>query len=321
HAHLSGAIPLETLKELHRDALRRNPSLGPCPEPSSHTDLNRFFIFFDSILYNILDTPLAITKATAAVLDFFAQDGCIYLELRTTPRKLSGAPLNLYLQSVVAAFANHDHSKMIARLILSINWDFDPLKVKEIVDLAIIAKDQGHPLVGLDLCGDPQKSFKFKSLLPQLHRAKQNGLKLTIHFAEIPQQINQLSDHLIQLQPDRLGHANFLSDEIKKDIILHKRPIEICITSNLKTSSVPSLEAHHFKWAVEHNVPVLISTDDPLVFETNSTHEYSLALSLLKGNRQKLLSILSTSILYTFCSIQDQEFLLKKLHDFDINQT
>jgi hypothetical protein len=64
---------------------------------------------------------------------------------------------------------------------------------------------------------------------------------------------------LTELKPDRLGHAVFLTPDVAENIVRTKRPIEICLTSNLKVGSIRSLEEHHFKWAVNHQVPVLIS--------------------------------------------------------------
>ncbi|MBW0508021.1 hypothetical protein O181_047736 [Austropuccinia psidii MF-1] len=304
HAHLSGSIPLATLERLHIDATRNEKTPTQFPDPSKYTDLNTFFHLFDSSIYKILNTPQAVTEATTAVLNFFREDGCIYLELRTTPRALPDEPPSAYLDSVLKALSLHDQSKMIVRLILSISWDFTKEKVKQVVDWALEAKSQG--VVGIDVCGNPKNSFMYKTLIPELQRAKNEGLKLTIHFAELE-----------KLQPDRLGHATFLTTEVKENIIQHKRPIEICLSSNVKGGSVASMADHHMKWAVKHEVPILISTDDPLVFTTKPSDEYRYALGLLDNNVEKLVSLLSTSISHTFCTTEEQEILRGKINDFN----
>ncbi|OAV90045.1 hypothetical protein PTTG_06613 [Puccinia triticina 1-1 BBBD Race 1] len=319
HAHLSGSIPLEVLKELHKDAKERQPNLGPCPSPSEYTDLRSFFALFGDHIYHILDTPKAITRATSAVLKSFRDEGCIYLELRTTPRKFprGSDTFEEYLDAVFDAIDRNDQSSMMVQLILTVNWDFEPDKVREIVELATTARNAGRCVVGIDIAGDPRKSIlRTESFTRELIQAKLNGLKLTIHFAEIVEQKPFLEKQLADLTPDRLGHAVFLTPEVQADIVRLKRPIEICLTSNLKVGSIASLEEHHFRWAVENQVPVLISTDDTLVFGTTLSEEYEWALGLLNHDRQKLLSVLKQSITCTFCSSEDQQNLIQKVDQF-----
>jgi len=319
HAHLSGSIPLEVLQELHKDAQERHPQLGPCPSPSDYTNLLSFFKLFSEHIYYILDTPKAITRATAAVLKAFREDGCVYLELRTTPRELPGHSESFreYLDAVCDGIEQNDESSMKVRLILTVNWDFEPDKVKRIVELAITARNAGRCIVGMDIAGDPRSSLlRTDEFTRELMRAKANGLKLTIHFAEIVDQKPLLEKQLSELTPDRLGHAVFLTPEVQANIVRFKRPIEICLTSNLKVGSIRSLQEHHFRWAVERQVPVLISTDDTLVFDTTLSEEYERALMLLDDDRQKLVSILKDSISCTFCSPEDQVVLKQRIDQF-----
>jgi adenosine deaminase len=126
------------------------------------------------------------------VLESFRDDGCIYLELRTTPRKFPARSdsFSEYLDAVVDAIDRNDESKMMVRLILTVNWDFEPDKVKEIVELATTARDAGRCVVGIDVAGNPQKSiFRTDGFTRELVKAHVNGLKLTIHFAEVSQMI------------------------------------------------------------------------------------------------------------------------------------
>ncbi|KAI8455802.1 hypothetical protein BY996DRAFT_7009963 [Phakopsora pachyrhizi] len=187
HAHLSGSIPLQTLKELHEDALRRNPELElkKCPDPSEHADLTKFFDLFNNHIYKVIDTPEALTVATKSVLDYFEGDNCFYLELRTTPREFNkGNGIEAYIDALYRAFEAKTYQTMKVSLILSVNWDSSFINVRNLVDMALGLRDRNPPVVGIDVCGNPLRSELYQLIAPELKRAKSEGLKLTIHFAE-----------------------------------------------------------------------------------------------------------------------------------------
>lgn len=179
-----------------------------------------FFKIFGSVIYRLTSTSSAITYATFAVLDHFRHDGCIYFELRTTPRSVEGneatGPPSLsrreYVEAVLDGFRQFDHQQrmdaaqtpMVSRLILSVDRRHTPEIAEEIVDLAIDLSKRPHPedcflparhpspsksgsyIVGVDLCGDVNKGDA-KAFKPAFDRAKQAGLGITIHFGEVCQ--------------------------------------------------------------------------------------------------------------------------------------
>lgn len=83
-----------------------------------------------------------------------------------------------------------------------------------------------------------------------------------IRLHQIEAQLPLLESHL-SLDPDRLGHATFLTPSAKSTIIAKKLPIEICIGSNVACKTVPSVEEHHVGWALENEVPILICVSLP----------------------------------------------------------
>ena len=106
---------------------------------------------------------------------------------------------------------------------------------RDTVDLAIKAKqlENGQNLVGLELSGDPRVG-DFEAFKSQFQTARDNGLKISLHCAEIREQ-QQESDSMIEFKPDRLGHCCYL-DSVQINKVHHLGiPVEICPSSNVAT--------------------------------------------------------------------------------------
>lgn len=74
------------------------------------------------------------------------------------------------------------------------------------MDLAILQEDPY--LVGVELSGDPRVG-DFSSFAPCLARAKEHGLKVSLHCAELPEQAKETPE-MLAFKPDRLGHCIYL---------------------------------------------------------------------------------------------------------------
>ncbi|KAM0749303.1 Metallo-dependent hydrolase [Meredithblackwellia eburnea MCA 4105] len=290
HSHLNGSIPQNALQELIRLKLKEPGnedlatfSLPTSPEQLANFNIDDFFPLFSRFVYRLTSTASSITFATKAVLLSFAHSGCCYLELRTTPRAVPSTNMSLsdYVKAVRLGFdeffQTEEAEKMKAFLILSCDRRHDLSTVEKVVDLAIGNKGL---VVGIDVCGDPNVVPDVREWVPAFKRAKKNGLGVTVHLGELEGQLSTQAMDLL-LEPDRLGHATFLTPETQEYVIKHRIPIEICLTSNLICKTVANLEDHHLNWALESDVPVFICTDDTLVFLSPPKTEYELALSLV----------------------------------------
>src|SRR5207249_8769646 len=54
-------------------------------------------------------------------------------------------------------------------------------------------------------------------------------------------------------------------------------PLEICITSNLRTGCCATLQEHPVRQLFDAGVMVTLNTDDPAMFGASLAHEYALA--------------------------------------------
>jgi adenosine deaminase len=213
--------------------------------PGKHDfDLTTFFPLFSSYTYRLINDAWSLTHSTLSVLQDFARDGVVYLELRTTPRAMTSAGLSKadYVRTVLDAISQFETSQptaMHTRLILSIDRR-DPLpEALETVHLAAEFASLG--VVGLDLCGDPTAGG-IESLAPAFAEARRvaAGLKLTLHFAEAEcSGTDEELEMLLAWRPDRIGHVIHLSESVKKAVI--KRGgmgLELCLSCNVHAGMI-----------------------------------------------------------------------------------
>ncbi|AWP08253.1 putative adenosine deaminase-like protein isoform 9 [Scophthalmus maximus] len=260
-------------------------------DPSSNKQINELSI--SSRLQQ--QTSVNSSQVATDVIREFAADSVKYLELRSTPReeKHTGLTKRRYIETVIRAIqlCKEEGLDIDVRFLVAIDRRNGPQVAMETVELAeeFLLSSNGL-VVGLDLSGDPTVGDG-KSLLPALERAKNCGLKLSLHLSEVPSQLEE-SDLLLNLPPDRIGHGTFLHPEVGGSQILVDKvlknniPLELCLTSNIKGQTVPCYSKHHFKYWYQLGHPSVICTDDKGVFSTDLSQEYQLAASTFGLSRE-----------------------------------
>ena len=286
----------------------------------------RFFGHFNTYLYHLISTPEALRYATRQVLEDFAADGVVYLELRTTPRALppkldAEGTIDLIL-SVIEEW-NSDTSpetSMLVNLILSIDRaKHSSDQADRIVDLALKSKLAGRPVVGVDLAGDPTALTDLVSFRPAFKKAKDSGLGLTVHFAELPSDtLLEEMREMLSWNPDRLGHVVHVPLDVREEIVKRGIGVELCLTCNVLAGMLPpksdpsnitsqnhesqsritdeipvsGFPDHHFGWwwttTLGTNHPISLGTDDVGVFLSNSSDEHILAATHFQLDKDDL---------------------------------
>lgn len=82
-------------------------------------------------------------------------------------------------------------------------------------------------------------------------------LTLIRTFLQVPENLPE-APSLLAISPDRLGHATLLDEACRKHIYEHQIPIEICMTSNVLSKTVPTYEEHHLKELLLDGQPFVI---------------------------------------------------------------
>lgn len=151
----------------------------------------------------------------------FARENVKYLELRSTPRKLehSGHSRKEYVNIIVNKIKEFpikypQYSSMIIRFILTINnakpiseaWE--SLEIAKQHKMESIKNNSVNYIVGIDFAPRPIEGKQFEYYEKLLIKAREMGLKITVHFAEFYNRHQQ--DLALKFRPDRLGHAVYL---------------------------------------------------------------------------------------------------------------
>lgn len=255
--------------------------------------------------------------ATYDVVKEFREDNVIYLELRSTPRCVPDQMTKEdYIEAIIKAFeqCKTDFPDIIAKLLISVDRKQGAEAAEENIRLAM-AFNKKYPqyILGIDLSGDPVQGDAFISLLKTARAA---GLKIAAHCAEVPNEMETLD--ILSFKPDRLGHCTCIHPNLqgsKKlfDMLLKSKiPVELCLTSNVMCKTVPTYEAHQFKYFYEANHPVCLSTDDKGVFKVSLSSELELAASTFHLDHDAIERLCRSSVEYSFATAEEKMKLLLK---------
>ncbi|CAH0391761.1 unnamed protein product [Bemisia tabaci] len=319
HAHLTGSISPACLHEIWKTKARFDleDPLTACRPKNAHHDILSFFKLFDTYIYNLCNDRSTVAYTTAEVLKAFEEDGVRYLELRTTPREstVTGLTKEIYIETVLDVINQHSSEVMSTYLILSIDRRNTLEQAMEIVHLAIKYQDRG--IIGIDLCGDPLKG-DISIFRPAFALAREKGLKITIHFAEVPESSTDTELRtLLSYEPDRLGHVINVAPDIEAIIEERKIGLELCLSCNVHAKLIEGGFAnHHFRKWYRRGCPIALCTDDVVVFGSPLSNEYLLVSRYFGCSRRDLIELSRRSSQMLFSGEFERERLGKLIDRF-----
>ncbi|KAM4573503.1 N6-Methyl-AMP deaminase [Odontesthes bonariensis] len=324
HAHLNGSVSSQTIERLisRKPHLNIEHSMTAIGKGQRRTLDECFEVF--KVIHKLVDTEEDILMVATDVIREFAADGVRYLELRSTPReeKTTGLTKKSYIETVIGAIqqCKNKGEDIDVRFLVAIDRRNGTEVAMETVKLAeeFMLSSDGL-VVGMDLSGDPTVGHG-KDLLPALERAKNCGLKLSLHLSEVPSQLEE-SDLLLNLPPDRIGHGTFLhpetggSQSLVDKVVRNNIPLELCLTSNVKGQTVPCYSKHHFKYWYQLGHPCVLCTDDKGVFCTDLSQEYQLAASTFGLSREEVWKLSQRAIDSIFAEEAVKQRLRQRWND------
>jgi len=290
HLHLEGSVEPATLVEI-------NPSLtrDEIDAAFHHTDFDGFIQSFIWVNRQ-LQKPEHYAIAARRLFERLAAEQVIYAEVT-----LSVGTMLWKGQDFPAIY--DALQREAARSTVKIRWIVDAIRhfgadaAKPVFDYAAERVTDGVVAIGIGGAEDRGPACWFASLYKE---ARDRGLRLTAHAGETcgPESVWQA----LEIGAERIGHGIRSIDDPK--LVAHLRdrqiPLEVSITSNVRTGSVPSLDAHPVRRLFDAGVPIVLNTDDPALFGCTLTSEYELASRKFGFTETELASIAANSLKFAF---------------------
>lgn len=288
HVHLEGSITAgtaATLAERHGvDVAELGHVDGGYPAPFE--DFDHFVRVFLAASAQ-LRSPDDLATAAAAFARGQQEQGVLWTEATFTAltHVNNGIPPAEVFRAVADGFAEAPDARigLIVDSIRNLGADASRETLSLVED-----HGGGTPIVGLGLTGieGSVPALEFAHLREAADRL---GLGLAVHAGETggPDSVRAALD---DLRADRIGHGiGVVADEdLLERVVRERTPLEVCPSSNVALSLVPTLEDHPIRrlWDVGANVTV--SSDDPPFFSTTLTDELAHARRLLALRRADL---------------------------------
>jgi len=296
HDHLDGGLRPQTIIELAKDIkYKKLPATdaGKLKEwYKGRSKCGNLAQYLEGFVHTtgVMQTEQALERVAYEMMEDMHKDGVVYIETRFAPvfHTLKG----LHWEEIVTAVlkglerGRRDYGVEFGLIICAMR---DMKLSQEMAELAIDFRERG--VVGFDLAGE-EGGYPPKKHVDAFHYIQRENFNITIHAGEafgkesIWQAIQWCGAH-------RIGHATRLIEDIKvsdddptevvsmgylSQYVLDKRiPLEICLTSNVDTGAVRSMEEHPFGIYYRYKFRVTLNTDDRLMSDTNMTKEYKLA--------------------------------------------
>ncbi len=296
HDHLDGGVRASTVVELAKN-------VGYKKLPTSDAgELEEWFhrgalrgslpLYLEGFAHTtaIMQTEEALERVAYEMMEDMKNDGVVYVETRFAPVYHTGG--GLHWEEIVSAVlrglerGRKDFGVEFGLIICAMR---NMTLSQEMAELAIDFRERG--VVGFDLAGE-EGGYPPKKHVDAFHYIQRENFNITIHAGEafgkesIWQAIQWCGAH-------RIGHATRLIEDMKLDgddptevasmgylaqYVLDKRiPLEICLTSNVDTGAVKSVEEHPFGIYYRYKFRVTLNTDDRLMSNTSMTKELKLA--------------------------------------------
>jgi aminodeoxyfutalosine deaminase len=170
-------------------------------------------------------------------------------------------------------------------------------------------------IIGIGIGGDEARGSAdlFRELYAE---AKKAGLRLTAHAGESvgPESIWSA----INIGAERVGHAlSAQYDPELIEVLAQKQiPLEINVTSNIRTGCCPNLDEHPLRQYFDSGLMITLNSDDPPMFGSNLLEEYVLAQERYGFTLEQMRELAANSVEASFLPPERKLALLRQVEQY-----
>lgn len=321
HRHLDGNIRAQTILDLGRQFNLTLPAqslealIPHVQVTQNEPDLVSFLSKLDWGV-KVLASLDACRRVAFENIEDAARNGLHYVELRFSPGYMAMThqlPVAGVVEAVIAGVREGCNAFPVeARLIGIMSRTFGESACLQELEALLAHRDQ---ITAIDLAGD-ELGFPGSLFLSHFNRARDAGWHITVHAGEAagPESIWQA---IRELGAERIGHGvKAVEDPALMAFLAEQRiGIESCLTSNIQTSTVPSLAQHPLKTFLEQGVLASINTDDPAVQGVDIIHEYNVAAPQAGLSREQIRQAQINGLDIAFLSEAEKTALIARVQN------
>tara|TARA_B100000315_G_scaffold246290_1_gene273411 strand:- start:372 stop:1439 length:1068 start_codon:yes stop_codon:yes gene_type:complete len=319
HCHLDGSLNPKTIIDLaekqkvdlpttNLDELKKNLSIG-----EKRVSLEEYLEKF-KITLSIMQTPESLERTAFELIQDVAKENVRYIEVRYSPilHTEKGMTPEESVEAVLKGLkAGEKEFGVKSGIIICGIRNISPKISLKLAKLTLRYKNNG--VVGFDLAG-AEENFPAKDHMEAFYFILNNNLNVTIHAGEAfgPSSIHQAIHYC---GAHRIGHGTRLreDEELMNYVQDHRITLEVCLTSNWHTRTVPSLEEHPFKYYYDRDIRVTLNTDNRLMSDTTLTNEFYLAHKLFGLTLHDFRKLTITAIKSSFLSHGKRKKMIRSI--------
>lgn len=294
HEHLDGGLRPKTVIDLALDVGYSGLPTHDAKELGEwfHRGANRgsLPLYLEGFKHTcgVMQTRQALERVAFEFIEDMYNDGVVYAEVRFAPcfHRDRGLTDDAIVGAVLDGLRRGEEKYGVkwGLIICAMRHRTDSLEAAEVA-----INFRHHGVVGFDLAGE-EAGYPPKKHADAFAAIQQANFNSTLHAGEafgvasIWQALQLCGAH-------RLGHATRLSDDMTivdgkivklgtlAQYVLDRRiPLEMCLSSNVHTGSVKSMDEHPFKTYYDRGFRVTLNTDDRLMSDTSMTKEFQVAV-------------------------------------------
>ena len=315
HLHLEGTVTPETLVELSSRHDTAPLSLDDARALYDYTDFTGFLLAFKAVTER-LRTPEDYELIAYRMLEHLSAQGVVHAEVYVSV----GVVYYWGRSELEPLFAGMERGRLRAEAEfgISVYWIFDAVRqfgteaAARVFRKAAEMRRDHASIVGIGIGGDERHTgaAPFRELYAE---AREAGLHLTAHAGESvgPEGIWGA----LNIGAERIGHGLTAVHDSELMTILAERqvPIEVCVSSNLRTGCCIRLADHPVRRYFESGLMITLNSDDPAMFLSDLEDEYRLAQNEFGFSEEHLRELAANSIEASFLPAERKVALLSQI--------